>query len=273
MDSPTPPGHRAPPNPWMRPDDDATTVFGLLDTHELSEHERDRPSLLLDVPYVPTDDAVVGAMLELAQVRASDLLYDLGCGDGRIVVTAAVERGARGIGIDLDPARIAEAMELAGLCRVEHLVDFREADLFEVDFSPATVVCLYLLDNVNLALRERLQQQLRPGTRIVSHTFDMDDWKPDAYRRCGTSRLYLWVVPAQVAGAWQWQDEQGRSFHVELEQQHQMLSGAAWIDDTPAELVSALLRGELLELRIRPAGARQPIDVLMRFEDDELVVL
>lgn len=271
MDSSTPPGRRT---PWHRPDDDASTAtFGLLETHELSEHARDRPSLLLDVPYVPTDDAVVNAMLELAQVRSGDLLYDLGCGDGRIVITAAVERGSRGIGIDLDPARIAEAMELAGLCRVEHRVDFQEADLFEVDFSPATVVCLYLLDNVNLALRERLQQQLRPGTRIVSHTFDMGDWAPDAHTRCGPSRLYLWVVPAQVAGAWQWQDEQGRSFHVELEQHHQMLSGSAWVDDTPAELLSARLRGERLALRIQPAGTQPPIEVLMRHEAQALVLL
>lgn len=247
--------------------------FGLLRAHELAEQNQQRPTLLLDVPYVPSSEKVVDAMLDLAEVNAQDVVYDLGCGDGRIVVAAATERGACGIGVDIDPGRIAEAMEHAGNSRVEHRVDFIEADLFDADIRPATVVFLYLLDNVNLDLRQRLQRELRPGTRIVSHTFDMDDWKPDARTRCGTSNLYKWIVPAQVAGAWQWPDAQGHIHHVELEQRHQMLSGQAWVDDQPAQLLSALLRGDLLELRILPPGTSQAIDFLMRHEHDELVLL
>lgn len=151
--------------------------------------------IVLDVPFVPTDEAVIEAMLDLADVGPNDVLYDLGSGDGRILIAAAMNRNTRGIGIELDPLRIADAMEEAGHAGVEYLVDFLEEDFFEADLSEATVVSLYLLQSVNLQLRPKLLSELRPGTRIVSHAFDMGDWKPDDWTKVGGISIYKWIVP------------------------------------------------------------------------------
>ncbi|MDX5421274.1 MAG: class I SAM-dependent methyltransferase, partial [Hymenobacteraceae bacterium] len=137
------------------------------------------PARTPDVPYVPTRQTVVDAMLELAEVKNNDVVYDLGCGDGRIVITAAKEYGARGVGVDINPERIKEAKQNAEEAEVTDKVRFVEGDLFEMDFSRASVVTLYLLPAVNLKLRPILLKQLKPGTRIVSHDFDMGDWKPE----------------------------------------------------------------------------------------------
>lgn len=147
-----------------------------------------------DVPYVPTPPEVVDAMLKLGGVKQGDVLYDLGCGDGRIVVTAAKKYGARGTGIDINPERIKEAEENARNEGVTNRVRFLEKNLFEADFHDATVVTLYLLPDVNLRLRPRLLAQLKPGTRIVSHSFDMGDWKPDKTIQMDHRKLLLWVV-------------------------------------------------------------------------------
>ena len=149
----------------------------------------------LDVPYVPTPMGVVDQMLDLARVRREDVLYDLGCGDGRIVVRAAARFGCRGVGVDLNPQRVDEARANARQSKVEALTRFEVGDVFEFDFSPATVVTMYLLPSVNMKLRPRLLRELKPGTRIVSHDFDMGDWEPEATRDAGRSRLYLWTVP------------------------------------------------------------------------------
>ncbi|MCL4640418.1 MAG: class I SAM-dependent methyltransferase, partial [Olivibacter sp.] len=147
-----------------------------------------------DVPYVPTKQEVVEAMLTLANVGPNDMLYDLGCGDGRIVVTAAKKFGAKAVGIDIDPERIQEARENAQKAAVENKVAFLQQDLFKADFSKASVVSLYLLPSVNIKLRPKLLQ-LKPGTRVVSHAFDMGDWKPDKQMVVGNSTIYLWTVP------------------------------------------------------------------------------
>jgi SAM-dependent methyltransferase len=157
-----------------------------------------------DVPYVPTTPEAVQKMLELARVTKGDIVYDLGCGDGRIVVAAAKQFGARGVGIDIDPIRIREANENAKKAGVENLVRFEERDLFKADIHEATVVTLFLLPDVNLRLRPKLLQELRPGTRAVSNTFEMHDWKPEKTATLGESRddfalsrkFYLWIVPA-----------------------------------------------------------------------------
>jgi SAM-dependent methyltransferase len=132
-----------------------------------------------DVPYVPTTEEAVRAMLKLADVKRTDIVYDLGCGDGRIVIAAAKTYGARGVGIDIDPDRIREAKENAKKAGVENLVRFEENDLFQADFHDATVVTLFLLRSINLKLRPKLLQELKPGTRVVSNTFDMGDWRPE----------------------------------------------------------------------------------------------
>jgi ribosomal protein L11 methylase PrmA len=148
-----------------------------------------------DVIFVPTPQAVVEDMLRLANVRKGDVLYDLGSGDGRIAVTAARLYGIRAVGIDIDPERIREANENARRNGVTRLVQFRQQDLFESDFREATVVTLYLLPDLNLKLLPRLMAQLKPGTRVLSHQFDMGDWKPDKTLESGGRMVYFWVIP------------------------------------------------------------------------------
>jgi SAM-dependent methyltransferase len=165
-----------------------------------------KPARDPDVPYVPTTEQAVEEMLKLAKVQKSDIVYDLGCGDGRIVIAAAKKYGARGVGIDINPVRISEAKENAKKAGVEHLVRFEENDLFQADIHEATVVSLFLLPNINLKLRPKLLQDLKPGTRVVSNTFDMGDWKPEKEAQLPDSdegysslshKFFLWTIPAK----------------------------------------------------------------------------
>lgn len=148
----------------------------------------------LDVPYVPTKQEVVEEMLRVAGVKAGDVVYDLGCGDGRIVITAAQKFGATGVGVDLNPQRIKEANANAKAAGVTDKVKFVEGDLFDFDFSEANVVTMYLLPSVNLKLRPKLQSELKPGSRIVSHDFDMGDWKAEKVIEVGNDTVYLWTI-------------------------------------------------------------------------------
>jgi precorrin-6B methylase 2 len=152
------------------------------------------PSRKLDVRYEPTPPEVVRTMLELAAVGPGDVVYDLGCGDGRVVIEAA-KLGAHGVGVDLDPQRVAEAHANARAAGVADRVEIREGDLFETDVSPASVVMLFLQPELNLRLRPRLLAELRPGSRIVSHWHDMGDWKPDRTVPIAGRNVYLWTVP------------------------------------------------------------------------------
>lgn len=154
-------------------------------------------------PYVPTPQDVVDRMLSVANVTGADVVYDLGCGDGRIVVTAAKKFGARGVGVDIDPDRIKESQANAKAAGVEHLVTFKLQDAMTVDVSPATVVTLYLLSSSNEKLRPILTRQLKPGARIVSHAFSMGDWTPektDVFTDSGGTQrtLYRWVTDGKV---------------------------------------------------------------------------
>jgi SAM-dependent methyltransferase len=160
-----------------------------------------------DVVFVPTTEQAVEAMLKLAGVKKTDVLYDLGCGDGRIVVAAAKNFGARGVGIDINPVRIGEAKENARKAGVERLVRFEENDLFLADIHEATVVTLFLLPQLNLKLRPKLLKDLKPGTRIVSNTFDMGDWAAEKETAIGNTddedsylshKFYLWTVPPRA---------------------------------------------------------------------------
>ena len=148
-----------------------------------------------DVIYVPTPQHVVDAMLRLGRVGKDDVLYDLGSGDGRIPITAAKTHGIRAVGIDIDPKRIAESRANAASTGVEHLVSFRQADLFASDISEASVVTLYLLPSLNEKLRPKLLAELKPGTRIVSHAFRMGDWEPEVAQTVEGSEIFLWTVP------------------------------------------------------------------------------
>ena len=159
--------------------------------------EASRPKL--DVPYVPTPENVVAKMLELAKVNKNDVVYDLGSGDGRIVITAAQKHGARGVGYDIDPQRIKEANANAQAARVTDRVRFVQGDLFQADLSEASVVTLYLLPEINLKLRPKLLKELKPGTRIVSHNYGLGDWDPIRTETLDTGTgehlVFYWVVP------------------------------------------------------------------------------
>ena len=166
-------------------------------------HQLHRPQPQRDVPYVPTDGPVVDSMLEMAGVGPGDVVYDLGCGDGRIVITAAKVYGAKGVGVDIDPQRIAEANANARLAGVTHLVEFKLQDAMTTDVSPATVVTTYLLSASNLKLRPMLTKALKPGSRIVAHAFSFGDWKPEKVDTftdsAGSQRtLYLWKADGKV---------------------------------------------------------------------------
>lgn len=171
------------------------TVLFLLGVFCSGVVRAQAPVQRLDVPYVPTPQPVVDAMLEMAGVKQGDLVYDLGSGDGRIVITAAKKYGTRGIGIDLNPDRVQEAVANAKEAGVERLVEFRAGDLFKTDLSDASVVTLYLLTSVNHKLRPQLWEQLKVGTRVVSHAFDMgEEWPPEREEMISGSRVYMWTI-------------------------------------------------------------------------------
>jgi SAM-dependent methyltransferase len=165
-----------------------------------------KPKKEPDIHYVPTPQELVEVMLDMARVGKDDIVYDLGAGDGRLVITAAKKYGANGVGIDIDPQRIGEARENSKKAGVEDNVRFLEQDLFESDFHDATVVTLYLLNELNLRLRPRIFAQVKPGTRVVSHAFMMGEWEPDEQKTIeinGQSYdAYYWVVPANISGRW-----------------------------------------------------------------------
>jgi len=151
-----------------------------------------------DVPFVVTPENTVQGMLELASVSDSDTVYDLGSGDGRIPITAAERYGARGVGIEIKPDLVQRARKRATLAGVSDRVEFRRQDIFEADFSDATVVTMYLFPEVNLRLRPMLFEQLEPGTRVVSHSFDMNGWEPDSTVNVDGDILYLWTIPEEI---------------------------------------------------------------------------
>lgn len=194
-----------------------------------------------DVIYVPTPQEVVDRMLEMTKVTKNDYVIDLGSGDGRIAI-AAGKLGARAMGIDIDPERIREAnanLEEAG---VGNRVNFKQANLFETDFSDATVITMYLLDSLNLKLRPTILN-MKPGTRVVSHDFSMGEWEPDETAIVNGSNVYMWIVPAQVSGNWQVRSGRG-DFAVDLSQEFQKLSGTAQLKGGRAPITGASVNGD-----------------------------
>lgn len=237
-----------------------------------------------DVPYVPTPHEVVREMLRVAKVGKDDVVYDLGCGDGRIVITAVKEFGAkRGVGVDIDPERIRESNENAQKAGVTDRVKFLEQDLFETDIREATVVTLYLLPSINIRLRPKLFRELRPGSRVVSHDFDMCEecegegsetcikgWHPDKVLRVrGPYRehtVYYWVIPAGVAGTWRWsvQTPRGeRQYVMTLRQRFQKVMGTVSVDGRESPITNTRLVGNQLSFTVtREIGGQK---VTMRF--------
>ncbi len=210
-----------------------------------------------DVPYVPTPVEVVDKMLEMANVGPSDILYDLGCGDGRIVIRAASRFGTKGVGVDIDPERIKECHINAANAKVEDLVTFLNQDLFETDVSKASVVTLYLLRSVNLRLRPKLFKELNPGTRVVSHEFSMEDWTADERTEVLVDErkhlIHFWIVPANISGKWKFlvpQDLFGAPYALEIEQKFQNLQGQVNIGDSNIPIKDARLQGDRVILSI-----------------------
>jgi len=202
-----------------------------------------------DVPYVPTPQVVVDEMLRVAQVTRGDFVVDLGSGDGRIPITAAVYFGARALGIDIDPGRIKESNANAREANVIGRVEFVNANLFDVDISRATVVTMYLLPDLNLKLRPRLFATLKPGTRIVSHDFHMGDWKPDRALTVQKT-IYYWVIPAAIAGRWKLEANLpgvgSRSYALEVRQKYQEIDALARAEGRNYALWETRLEGDRL---------------------------
>jgi len=215
-----------------------------------------------DTPYVQTPQNVVDKMLEIAKVGPKDYVIDLGSGDGRMVITAAKKYGARGFGVDLDRRLVRLANRRAAQAGVAQRAVFYERDLYKTDVSRATVVTIYLLPEVNLMVRPKLLATLKPGTRIVSHDYDMGEWPPDLaleldapdkpVGRDFKSKVFYWVVPARVSGRWRWQlpgDAQNGAFELALSQMFQKIEGQLTVDGREAKIEEARLNGTDIAIR------------------------
>jgi SAM-dependent methyltransferase len=239
----------------------------------------------LDTPYVPTPQVVVDRMLELAAVKPGDRVIDLGSGDGRLVITAAQRYGANGFGVEIDPRLVQRSNEAARRAGLADRVKFLQQDLFKTDFSEANVLTLYLLPDVNLALRPKILSDMRPGARVVSHDYGMREWRPDAEETIPApdktvgmrkeSMVYLWIVPARVAGEWELELDAGgkrRHLPLALSQQYQILSGTVAVPGHGKLPISdARLRGEELRV-ILPGGivGDEPLELVGRVAGDRL---
>jgi SAM-dependent methyltransferase len=229
-----------------------------------------------EVPYVPTPEEVVVEMLKMAGVTRNDIVYDLGCGDGRIVITAAKIFGARGVGVDIDPNLIQQSNENARKAGVTDRVKFIEQDLFKTDIREATVVTLYLLPELNLQLRPKLFRDLRPGSRIVAHEFDMGDWKPDQIGKVPKVKLYYhpripyekdtcfyyWVIPANVEGDWRWTlstPSGDRDYTLRLVQRFQEICGAVHVEGQEVPIADAHLAGDRLSFTLREGADKEKV--------------
>ena len=240
----------------------------------------------LDTPYVPTPQAVVDRMLDMAQVKASDMVIDLGSGDGRIMITAAKRHGARGFGVEIDPRLVKRSNEEAKRVGVAERVKFLQQDLFDTDFHEAAVLALYLLPDVNIALRPKILAELKPGTRVVSHDYGMGEWRPDAQetvpapdKTVGTrkeSMVYLWIVPARIEGEWIFELSSGgktRRTRLVLKQRYQFVSGSVELTGQgDVQFSDGRLRGNEVRL-VLPPGAldRGPVELVGRVTGDSLI--
>jgi SAM-dependent methyltransferase len=220
-----------------------------------------------DVPFVPTPPAVVDTMLKLAEVGARDYVIDLGSGDGRILIAAAKRHGARGYGVEIEGSLVSAARAEAERQGVGARVEFREENLHITDFSRASVMTLYLYPKLLMDLRPRFLADLKPGSRIVSHDFDMDDWRPDAHATVPVpgkpygpprSEVFLWIVPANAAGAWRWPSEAGE-VNLQIAQAFQMLEGKGRVGAEEARLEQGRMRGAEIRFILTSLAQGRPV--------------
>ncbi len=221
-----------------------------------------------EVLYEPTSEEIVDRMLDIAEVNANDLVYDLGCGDGRIVITAAGSRGARGIGVDHNPERIRESRANARKAKVSSQVHFFEGDLYEWDFSEASVLMLYLLPEANLRLRPKILREMRPGSRVVSHSHGMGGWKADRAITTPGFQVFCWIVPMNACGVWEWspsgRDSGGRgTFRIQFDQIYQKLFGRFLLPED-AVLMDSEICGERIAFSV--ASYQDGVRKIAQFE-------
>jgi hypothetical protein len=202
-----------------------------------------------DVIWIPTPQSLVERMLTMAQVKPADYVIDLGSGDGRTVITAAKKFGATALGVEYNPDMVALAQRNADKEGIAGKAQFMKADIFATDFSKATVITMYLLPSLNLKLRPTLLN-MKPGTRIVSHAFTMDDWQPDQVDSSEGRTAYLWIVPAKVSGTWKLAAPGAKNAELSLTQQYQHVGGSAKLDGRAATLSNAKLRGDSITFSI-----------------------
>jgi len=219
-------------------------------------------------PYVPTPQIVVDQMLRLANVGANDYVMDLGSGDGVIVLTAAQQYKARGMGVDIDPELVKLANREAARLGIADRASFKVMDVFKADLSRASVVTLYLLPGMMINLRPKIYLELKPGTRVVSHDYHFDDWRPDdsvtfdvpekeKINGMPRATIYLWIIPARIGGRWTVSVEGGGRYDVTWRQNYQAVDGRAQSAGRAVKVQDATLRGEQLEFTLAPGGARQ----------------
>ncbi len=223
----------------------------------------------LDVPYVPTPNAVVEAMLDAADVGPGDYVIDLGSGDGRIVIAAA-KRGAFGHGIDLNPKRVEEARENALSAGVADRVLFMEGNIFDTDFSRASVITMYLLNSVNLKLRPHLLKNLQPGSRVVSNDFDMNEWQPDKHINENNRDVFFWVIPANVDGEWSW-NAGGGAFSMTVKQDFQKVRLNVSSGNSSLKVENSVLSGDRISFTAADSSNGNNYVYSGRVEGDNII--
>jgi SAM-dependent methyltransferase len=213
-----------------------------------------------DVIWVPTPQALVERMLDMAKITPKDIHYDLGSGDGRTVITAA-KRGVQSYGVEFNPDMVALSQRLATKEGVSGKATFIHGDIFQTDFSKATVLTLYLLPSLNVKLRPTILK-MKPGTRVVSHAFTMEDWQADQTDTVDGRTAYLWIVPAQVEGTWKWSVSGSgpRDYELMLRQQYQKVEGVVRLDDKMGQLRDVKLDGDRISFAVvELTGGTNPI--------------
>ncbi len=250
--------------------------FGVQELYETWRNQYlvpDEPGVILDVPYVVTEDHIADQMFKLLKLKPGDIFYDLGCGDGRLVIGAVKHPGVRGVGIDLDPRRVEESKANARAAGVSDRTTFIRQDIFQSDFRDATAIAIYLLPSLNLKLRPRFFQELKPGTRIVSHNFDMGEWKPDQTVYAGLwldgfHYLHYWVIPANASGMWQG-TKGGRMWSLSFTQRFQKAEGTLSVDGGPAiPLSRPTITGEMIRFGVPGGNPRDPVTFEGRINGD-----
>lgn len=225
---------------------------------------------MADIFFVPAPARVVTEMLRIAEVTQDDLVMDLGSGDGQILLAAARDHGARGLGIEINPLLVTQARAAAEAGGFTDRLEYREQDFFEADLRPASVLMLYLLDSINVRLRPKILRECRPGTRVVTYSFEMGEWQCDAHIPIAANGVSLWIVPANLSGEWEVQGDgpRERSTMFVFEQRYQELNGTAVVAGTQRPILAGRVRGN--EFSFAVGGSEEPITFSGRVDGEQL---